>query len=53
MAERAVSTPPEHTVHPDDLDEDQHPTGAWTVGERLDQGTVEALRAISERQADQ
>lgn len=43
--------PPDHKVNPDDVDEDVHPTGAWTVGEMLDEGSLAALRSILEGQA--
>lgn len=42
--------PPDHIVNPDDIDEDQHPTGAWVVGEMLDEGSLAALRSILEGQ---
>lgn len=44
MTER--STPPAHDVDPDDLDEDTHPTAAWSVGERLEPGTAAALKTM-------
>lgn len=43
--------PPDHIVNPDDIDEDVHPTSAWAVGERLDDDTLAALRALFEGQA--
>jgi len=47
---RAPTEPPDSTLTPEDLDEDTHPTGAWTVGERLDAATVAALQARIEGQ---
>ncbi len=41
-----MTTPPEYTVDPDDLDDEQHPTSAWTVGEHLDDATITKLRAL-------
>lgn len=41
-------TPPVYDVNPDDLDDEQHPTAAWTVGEHLDEETIAKLREISE-----
>jgi len=43
-----TTEPPDSTLTPEDLDEDQHPTGAWSVGERLDVETAAALKAWSE-----
>jgi len=36
--------PPDHRIDPTSLDEDQHPTGAWTIGEQLDEETIAKLR---------
>lgn len=41
--------PPVYDVDPDDLDDDQHPTAAWTVGENLDEATKAQLTAFMER----
>lgn len=38
--------PPAYDVDPDELDDEQHPTTAWTVGEMLDEATAAQLRAL-------
>lgn len=40
-------TPPPYEVNPDDLDETNTPTGAWTIGELLDQDTIDLLEHIA------
>jgi len=45
-----MNVPPDSTVDPDDLDEDQHPTSAWSIGERLDPETAAALKALLDNQ---
>jgi len=45
-----TTEPPTYELSPTDLDEDQHPTGAWTVGERIDPETLAALQARIEGQ---
>jgi len=45
-AELNAATPPDHTIDPADVDEDEHPTCAWTVGERLDPDVLERLQGI-------
>lgn len=47
LATRLPVTPPPYVVDPADLDEDQHPTSAWTVGEMLDQDTIDRLERIA------
>ena len=40
---RAV--PPDHTINPADLDEDQHPTSAWlTIGDVVDTDVWKRIR---------
>lgn len=41
-------TPPVYDVNPADLDEEATPTGAWTIGEHLDEVTIAKLREIRE-----
>lgn len=41
-----MSTPPDHHVDPDDVDEDVHPTGAWILGERIDPDVLDKLHGI-------
>lgn len=41
--------PPVYIVDPDELDDDLHPTSAWTVGEHLDEATTAQLTAFIER----
>lgn len=40
--------PPPYEVNPDALDEDQHPTGAWTIGEHLDPDIAALLKRYAE-----
>lgn len=47
LATRLHATPPPHNINPDDVDEDLHPTSAWTVGEMLDQDTIDRLERIA------
>lgn len=39
--------PPVYDVNPADLDDEKHPTSAWTVGEMLDQDTIDRLERIA------
>lgn len=40
--------PPAYDVNPDDLDDEQHPTAAWSVGEIIDPDVAAKLREIRE-----
>jgi regulator of RNase E activity RraB len=39
--------PPVYDVNPEHLDDDTHPTSAWTVGEHLDPDTIDLLEKIA------
>lgn len=49
-----LALPPDHTITPADLDEDQHPTSAWlTIGDVVDTDTWKRIRAILLDEIDQ